>query len=212
MSDTMGDELSNDPSDLAMMPSSTQTENPRNAFCSSCGTAFAETRTYPRICTNCGLQMWANPIPVSVVLVPVVTKEKTKEKTGLLVVRRAIEPRKGLLALVGGFLEEHETWQQGGVREIREETGIIVDPETLEPFWYASTEPRPNRVLLFSIAKPISEESLVPLTPNHEVSERGLVFGPEGLDELFAFSLHAEATRRFFRERGITGNAGYVIC
>lgn len=178
-----------------------------NAFCSSCGTAFTENQTYPRICKSCGLHIWANPIPVSVVLVPVVTQGKT----GLLVVRRAIEPRKGFLALVGGFLEEHETWQQGGVREIREETGVIVDPATLEPFWYTSTQPRPNRVLLFSIAKPISEESLVPLTPNHEVSERGLVFGPEGLDKLFAFSLHVEATRRFFRERAITGNAAYAV-
>ena len=190
------------------VPSSTQTENPRNAFCSSCGTAFTETQGYPRTCDTCGLQIWANPIPVSVVLVPV----ETNGKTGLLVVRRSIEPRKDFLALVGGFLEEHETWQQGGVREIREETGIIVDPATLEPFWYTSTEPTPNRVLLFSIAKPISEESLVPFTPNHEVSERGLVFGPEGLDELFAFSLHAEAVRRFFRERGVTGNAAYAVC
>lgn len=126
--------------------------------------------------------------------------------------RRAIEPRQGFLALVGGFLEEHETWQQGGVREIREETGVIIDPATLEPFWYTSTEPQPNRVLLFSIAKPISEESLASLTPNHEVSERGLVFGPEGLDELFAFSLHADVTRRYFRERGITGETDYTVC
>src|SRR4051812_47971251 len=122
----------------------------RNAFCSSCGTAFAQTQGYPRICQTCGLQVWANPIPVSVVLVPVITARKT----GLLVVRRAIEPRKGFLALVGGFLEEHETWQQGGAREIREETDVIVDPSTLESFWYVSTEPRPNRVLLFSVAKP----------------------------------------------------------
>lgn len=189
------------------MSPSTRNEKIRNAFCSSCGTAFVDTQGYPRTCEGCGLQIWANPIPVSVVLVPV----ETKGKTGLLVVRRAIEPRKGYLALVGGFLEEHETWQHGGVREIREETGIIVDPATLEPFWYASTEPRHNRVLLFSIAKPISEETLVPLTPNHEVSERGLVFGPEGLDELFAFSLHVEAIRRFFRERGIAGDATYTI-
>jgi ADP-ribose pyrophosphatase YjhB (NUDIX family) len=180
----------------------------RNAFCSSCGTAFAETQGYPRICKTCGLHVWANPIPVSVVLVPLVTTGKT----GLLVVRRAIEPRKGLLALVGGFLEEHETWQQGGVREILEETGITVDPATLEPFWYVSTEPRPNRVLLFSLAKPIPETALVPLTPNHEVSERGRVFGPEGLDELFAFPLHVEAAQRCFRARGITGNAAYAVC
>jgi len=179
----------------------------RDAYCNSCGTAFADTQTYPRKCNACGLQIWPNPIPVSVVLVPVVTERKT----GLLVVRRSIEPRKGLLALVGGFLEEHETWQVGGAREIREETGVHVDPGTLEPFWYTSTEPRPNRVLLFSIAKPIPQSSFGPFTANTEVSERGLIFGPEGLDELFAFSLHVEAVRRYFRERGVVGSAEFVV-
>ena len=59
----------------------------RDAHCSYCGTAFAETRAYPRTCTNpaCGAQVWANPIPVSVVLTPV----RAGERTGLLVVRRA---------------------------------------------------------------------------------------------------------------------------
>lgn len=151
--------------------------------------------------------MWANPIPVTIVLLPVVTESKT----GLLVVRRAIEPRKGLLALVGGFLEDHETWQQGGVREIREETGAIIDPATLEPFWYSSTEPRPNRVLLFSVAKSIDLSALGPFAPNVEVSERGLVFGPGGLDELCAFGLHVEAMRRYFRGRGIAGSAEYAV-
>jgi ADP-ribose pyrophosphatase YjhB (NUDIX family) len=179
----------------------------RNAYCSSCGTAFTDTQTYPRNCATCGLQVWANPIPVTLVLLPVVTESKT----GLLVVRRSIEPRKGLLALVGGFLEEHETWQQGGAREIREETDTIIDPATLEPFWFTSTEPRPNRVLLFSVAKPIPVSALGPFTPNYEVSERGLVFGPEGLDEVCAFGLHVEAMRRYFRERGVTGSASYAI-
>jgi ADP-ribose pyrophosphatase YjhB (NUDIX family) len=178
----------------------------RDAYCSSCGTAFAETNTYPRNCHGCGLQVWANPTPVVVVLVPVLAMGKT----GLLVVRRAIEPHKGFLSLVGGFLEEHETWQHGAVREIREETGVIVDPNTLETYWYASTEPRPNLVLLFSIAAPITEAAFPPFTPNTESTERGLVFGPEGLDKLIAFPLHLEAARRFFRQREIDGEAGYI--
>lgn len=177
-----------------------------NAFCSSCGNAFPQTNTYPRICSACGFHVWANPIPVSVVLLPVVTAGKT----GLLVARRGIEPGRGKLALVGGFLEEHETWQQGGAREMFEETGVRIDPNSLEPFWFTSTHPRPNRVLLFSIAKPISADDLSTFTPNHETLERGVVFGPDGLDELFAFPLHAEAAKRFFLDRNITGNADFT--
>ena len=178
----------------------------RDTFCSFCGTKYEATDRYPRSCTGCKTPVWANPIPVSVVLVPV----KNAGKTGLLVVRRDIEPKKGTLAIVGGFLEEHETWQEGGAREIKEETGAVVDATTLEPFWFTSTQPRPNRVLLFSIAKDIDLAALGAFTPDHEASERGLVYGPDGLDEIFAFPLHVEAARRFFAQRGVTGPAAYT--
>ena len=177
----------------------------RDTFCSSCGTKFPEPLVYPRTCPSCATQIWANPIPVSVVLVPV----QDGDRTGLLVVRRAIEPRRGKLAIVGGFLEEHETWQQGGVREVREETGATVDPGTLEVLWFASSAPRPNRVLLFSVARPIGVEALPPFHQDAETSERGLVFGPDGLDDEFAFPLHAEAARRCFAQREITGPHAY---
>jgi ADP-ribose pyrophosphatase YjhB (NUDIX family) len=132
-------------------------------------------------------------------------------ETGLLVVRRAIEPCIGKLAIVGGFLEEHETWRQSGAREILEETGVTIDVGKLEPFWFVSTEPRPNRVLLFSVAEPVDASALGHFEPNKETSERGLVFGPRGLEDVFAFPLHAEAARRFFRDRGIEGEHGYVV-
>jgi ADP-ribose pyrophosphatase YjhB (NUDIX family) len=134
--------------------------------------------------------------------VPVVT---ASSETGLLVVRRSIEPKKGLLALTGGFLEEHETWQQGGVREVREETGLVLEAGSVSPLWFTSTEPKPNRVLLFSVATPVQEAQLPAFVPSNETSERGLVFGPEGLEGVFAFGLHVEAVRRWFSSRGVTG-------
>jgi ADP-ribose pyrophosphatase YjhB (NUDIX family) len=178
----------------------------RDTFCSFCGTAYEPPLLYPRTCASCKTPIWANPIPVSVVLVPVVSEGRT----GLLVVRRAIQPGKDKLALVGGFLEEHETWAEGGAREVREETGIVVDAARLVPFWFTSTAPRPNRVLLFSVAAALDVGGLGPYVRDHESSERGLVFGPAGLDEVFAFSLHTEAARRFFIERGLAGDHGYT--
>ena len=178
----------------------------RDTFCSYCGTAYPAPVSYPRTCVSCKAQVWANPIPVSVVLAPVVGGGRT----GLLVVRRAIEPKRDKLALVGGFLEEHETWAEGGAREIREETGVIVDATKLVPFFFTSTAPRPNRVLLFSVAPALESTELGAYTPNAETSERGLVFGPEGLDEIFAFPLHADAARRFFAERQLGGPHSYA--
>ena len=126
--------------------------------------------------------------------------------------RRAIPPGVGKLALVGGFIEEHEAWQAAGAREVREETGVIVDPAALAPLGYASSEPRPNRVLLFSLAPPQPAHALPAFASDAEASERGVIFGPGGLDEVFAFSLHIEAARRYFADRGETSAHGFTPC
>lgn len=165
----------------------------RDTFCSYCGARFADTTRYPRTCAACGTQTWANPVPVAVVLLPVTEAGRT----GLLVVRRAIPPV-GKLALVGGFVEIHESWQHGGARELREEAGVVIDPAQLEPLWYASSEPRPDRVLLFAVAPVIAASALPPFTPSTEASERAIWYGAEASGEELAFPLHAEAARRFF--------------
>ena len=180
--------------------------NARDTYCSYCGAAYGEASGYPRSCASCKTQIWANPVPVSVVLLPVVDGPRT----GLLVIRRGIHPGLGKLALVGGFLEEHETTAEGGARELREETGVSIDPSTLSPFWFTSTAPRPNRVLLFSIAAEVGRDALAPFAPDHETTERGVVFGPAGLRDVFAFPLHAEAAERFFAARGVTGPNDYA--
>jgi ADP-ribose pyrophosphatase YjhB (NUDIX family) len=178
----------------------------RNAYCSTCGTAYDNTSTYPRTCPGCKTTIWANPIPVSVAIVPVIHQART----GVLVVRRGIEPKRGLLALVGGFLEEHETWQQGAARETREETGVGIDAATLVPFWFTSTEPKPNRVLLFSLAEPLKSDALGGFSRSSETTERGLVFGPDRLEDVFAFPLHIEAVRRYFNSKNVRGGHGYL--
>jgi len=176
-----------------------------NTFFSFCGVKYENAAAYPRTCAGCKTQVWANPIPVSVVLLPVTRNGRT----GLLTVRRGIQPGLGKLALVGGFLEEHETWQQGGARELVEETGAKVDPSTLSPFWFVSTEPRPNRVLLFSIASPVDAANVAPFTPNHETQERGLVYGPKGLSDVFACPLHVRAAEKYFASVGNTSDHGF---
>ncbi len=176
----------------------------RDQFCSACGTAYPTPLVYPRRCpaSSCGMTVWANPIPVAVALVPIVVGDRT----GLLVVRRGIEPKIGKLALVGGFVEEHERWQSGAAREVVEETGVIVDEGSVTLFDAVSTEPRPNRILMFATTTALDVATLPPFTPSTESLRRGVVFGPDGLEEVFAFPLHAAAVRRWFAERGITGS------
>ena len=53
------------------------------------------------------------------------------EQGRVLLVRRGTEPLKGQWSLPGGMLELGESLTGGVVREVREETGIIVEPVEL---------------------------------------------------------------------------------
>src|ERR1700689_673019 len=73
-----------------------------------------EGDTYERyICGRCGHIHYSNP---KIVVGSVVSFDDR-----ILLCRRAIEPRKGFWTLPAGYLEEHETPEDGARREAREE-------------------------------------------------------------------------------------------
>ena len=92
----------------------------KNSHCSYCSAAFREDQPWPRTRAHCGNTSFLNPIPVAVVLIPV--------DGGVLAIRRSIEPRKGKLALPGGYINFGESWQEAGAREVMEEPGLILAP------------------------------------------------------------------------------------
>ena len=49
----------------------------------------------------------------------------------VLLIRRGTEPLKGHWSLPGGLLEVGESLTDGVIREVREETGLIVEPVAL---------------------------------------------------------------------------------
>lgn len=176
-------------------------------FCHACGTAFPSTDAYPRQCVQpeCRTVVWANPLPVAVALVPVVVGDRL----GLLVVRRGLEPGRGKLALVGGFIEAHERWQDAAAREVQEEVQVAIDPTTVTLLDAISSSPRPNRILLFATCPPVDPTTWPPFVPSPEALERGVIFGADDLDHTFAFSAHLTLARRWFAARGTPGPAAY---
>ncbi|MGW4630611.1 NUDIX domain-containing protein, partial [Streptomyces rubiginosohelvolus] len=107
-------------------PSLTASQPPpryvRDSHCGTCGapyTALPSADTWPRTCTHCGTTAYRNPLPVAVALLPV----DGPSATGLVVITRTIEPRKGGAALPGGFIDHAEDWRTAVARELREETG-----------------------------------------------------------------------------------------
>lgn len=163
----------------------------KNSHCSYCGNRFDDGQPWPRLCPSCGQTSYLNPLPVTVVLAPV--------DEGLLAVRRAIPPRQGQLALPGGFINLNETWQVAGAREVFEETGVVVGPNTISVFGVKSAPD--GTVLIFGLAAPIRAVDLPTFTGSDEASERVVLTEPADL----AFPLHTEAVRRYFDGRRVAG-------
>jgi ADP-ribose pyrophosphatase YjhB (NUDIX family) len=159
----------------------------KNSHCSYCGHPFQEEQPWPRKCSNCERTSYLNPVPVAVTLVPV--------DDGLLVVRRGIEPRKGLLALPGGFIDFGESWQEAGAREVFEETGLKIDPAEIQDFRVLSAPD--GTVLIFGLAKPRTETHLPEFVAGEEASEIVILRQPETL----AFSLHTQVVQEYFERR-----------
>jgi ADP-ribose pyrophosphatase YjhB (NUDIX family) len=78
---------------------------------------------------------YLNTPTVVVVLVPL--------RGGLLMIRRALAGEGyGKLALPGGFQMLGQTWQEAGAREVLEETGVAIEPASLQ---VVAVETTPDR-------------------------------------------------------------------
>jgi ADP-ribose pyrophosphatase YjhB (NUDIX family) len=95
-------------------------------FCSRCGGplrfGFIDGEDRERLaCESCGYIAYVNPRLV-VSTIPVTDDGR------IVLLRRGIEPGKGLWAQPGGFLEVDETVTEAAIRETFEETGLVVKP------------------------------------------------------------------------------------
>jgi len=93
-------------------------------FCPACGGVLESrilkpgTRTV-LVCTECGAPCYLDPKVAACSLI--------EEDGGIVLLRRAIQPQKGLWVLPGGFVDRGETVEGAAVRETREECGLETD-------------------------------------------------------------------------------------
>lgn len=89
-------------------------------FCPKCGSPhFFENNMKSKRCAECGFTYYFNSSAAVVALIE-------NEKGELLIARRAKEPAKGTFDLPGGFVDMYETAEEAVVREIQEETGLLI--------------------------------------------------------------------------------------
>ena len=91
------------------------------SYCPVCGSEHFEVHNFKsKQCRDCGFTYYANPCSATAAFI-------VNDRQEMLVVRRGKEPAKGTLDLPGGFVDNNENAEQGMVREILEETGLVID-------------------------------------------------------------------------------------
>lgn len=164
----------------------------RDVHCSYCGTRFGADISWPGTCDRCGNISYKNPLPVTVMLVPV--------DRGLVFIRRGIEPEKGKPALPGGYVNTGETWRNAGAREVFEETGIRIRPDRIGVFDVRSAPD--DTLLIFGLAERLHSRDLPPFAVTDETTERMILdHAPPDM----AFALHDDAAETYFRRKKAAG-------
>ncbi|GAA2468389.1 NUDIX domain-containing protein [Winogradskya humida] len=158
----------------------------RYAHCTFCGARFTPGQSWPRRCGACGETSYLNPKPVAVALQPV--------GSGLLVIRRAVPPAVGSLALPGGYIDATESWQQAASRELHEETGVTSDPDSVRLFDARSAPD--GTLLIFGLFPGLASATDLPAHTDSETAGREVLERPASL----GFDLHTQAANRWFNQ------------
>ncbi|MCE5300253.1 MAG: NUDIX domain-containing protein [Spirochaetia bacterium] len=94
----------------------------RFRFCPQCGRPLRDDKTHGlkvKYCTPCNRHYFDNPVPgVGVIAV---------RDGKILLVKRKLPPMAGTWALPGGFMDQGESIENAGRRELLEETGLRAD-------------------------------------------------------------------------------------
>lgn len=141
-----------------------------------------------RYCRRCSEPIYENPVPAVCALV-------TDERWRVLLVRRAVEPKRGFWCLPGGFMELGETPEAAVLRELREETGI--DGDVMALMGLRST---PNRIYHTVLVVGFAVRHLAGRPVAGDDAQDIGWFEASGLPDI-AFDSHRQFIKAFFQER-----------
>jgi len=162
-------------------------------YCPQCGGKLQEEFRHGRyrpVCENCGFVIYLDPKVGAGVIVEIAGR--------VVLVRRAMEPKRGWWSLPSGFVEYDERPEEAAVREAREETGLEVELDNLLGVYSFGREAGSRGVLVLYAAHVVSGE----LRAGDDAQEVGL-FGPEELPADIAFVTHDQALREWRRAQAI---------
>jgi ADP-ribose pyrophosphatase YjhB (NUDIX family) len=131
--------------------------------------------------------VYENPVPAAAVVV--------RREGQVLLCRRCIDPYRGSWTLPAGYQEVDETIETTAVREVREETGLVVRLTALLDVMTTTDDPRKPAILVVYEAEEVEGE-LLPGTDADEVGFHVL----EQLPEPLGFANHRRILERLRRK------------
>lgn len=161
-------------------------------FCNQCGERVSlrippEDDRQRYVCEACACIHYENP-RVVVCTIP-------RHEDEVLLCRRAIEPRRGLWTLPGGFLENGETTLEGALRETLEEAGARI---AIQGLYTLYNLPHIDQVHLFFLSRLLDLD----FKSGRESLETALFREDEVPWDAIAFPAVADTLRHYFRDRG----------
>jgi ADP-ribose pyrophosphatase YjhB (NUDIX family) len=125
-------------------------------FCPRCGSAMElmeyEEHLRPR-CTSCGFVLFMNPFPTVALLI-------VEDGRFLLARRSKTSMRPGLWCLPGGFVEWEEDFLTAGRREALEETGLVIEVESILSVVSSFLGPNIHPLNVTLLAHPVGGEAV----------------------------------------------------
>lgn len=156
-------------------------------FCPNCGAPmtdrflFGRTR---RACTSCGFVFFREPKLAVGALV--------EQEGQVLLVRRAVDPKVGDWCLPAGYVEYDEGPVAAVIREVKEETGLVVRVMDLLSAYHVRSDPRGLGVILMYRAAPVGGT----LAPGDD-ADLAAFFAPDALPRNVAFASTRRALLRW---------------
>ena len=161
-------------------------------FCSACGapTIDREIDQYVRhVCTGCGKILYRNPAPAAGCVV--------EQDGAILLAKRKFEPWRGLWYIPSGFVEYGDDVEDTARREVREETGLVVELGPLFCVYSYFDDPRQHGIIILYRAVVVGGA----LEAADDAAEVAF-FAPDALPraEQIAFATHLRAVRKWYDE------------
>lgn len=161
-------------------------------FCPVCSAEIRVEEGRGADCPECGFRAWASSKPTACAIL-------VDEDGRVLLARRAGEPFQGYWDLPGGFLDEGEHPLDGIRRELREETGLVVEPEDFVGVWidrYGDAEDAHATLNLYWTARVLGGEA----EAADDVSEIAW-FGPDELPPAGQLAFHIAEVLATWRQQ-----------